>query len=422
VSIIKALFRAGPPADHDFWYQPVGYGATSAAGVRVDPDTALKLSAVWACVRIISESIATLPLMVYERGRGGSKQVADQHPIYDLLHDQPNRTQTALEWRQQMTAHALLRGNAYSRLIPGPRGFADQIVPLHPDLVTPPDVPTDPYRYRAPGGRDEQIPSGEMFHLRGLTLAGSRGVSVVEYARESMGIGMAAEQYAGRVFSQDGRPRGTLEHPGKLSKEAQAFLKESWQEAYSGLGNAHKVAVLQEGMKFSAISVSPDDAQMLASREFSVEDICRWFGVPPHMVGSTAKVTSWGSGIEQLSIGYVTYTLLPWLRRWEQTIRRDLIIDKRRFFAEHTVSGLLRGDQKTRFEAYAIGRQNGWLSANDIRRLENMNPIPDGDVYLQPLNMAPAGQAGADRDDAPIYAEYRDLAAHTNGRANGHAE
>lgn len=416
MGIVSRLFRAGPPADNDYWYRPVGYGSTSAAGVRVDPDTALKLSAVWACINLISESIATLPLVIYERLPNDGKQRDTRHPLYDLLHDQPNDVQTALEWRQMMTLHALLRGNGYSQLMPGPRGFVDQIVPLHPDLVTAPRVQGDPYVYNPPGLPPEKIPAGQMFHLRGMMLAGNTGVSVIEYARESMGIGLAAEQYAGRVFSQDGRPRGVLEHPGKLSREATERLRETWQEAYAGLGNAHKVGVLQEGMAFKSISVSPDDAQMLSSREFSVEDVCRWFRVPPHMVGSTAKVTSWGSGIEQLGIGFVTYTLLPWMTRWEQVIRRDLLLDKRGRFAEHVVTALLRGDQKSRYEAYAIGRTNGWLSANDIRRLENMNPIPGGDTYLQPLNMTPAGQNSAaahSLDDWPAL---------VNGRTNGHAD
>ena len=386
--------------------------------MRVDPDTALKLSAVWACVRLISESVASLPLIIYERLPNGGKARAPYHAIYDTLQYQPNGWQTAQGWRQQMTMHALLRGAGYSRLVAGPRGAATWVQPLNPDWLTVPDVIDDqhPYLYRVPGKPEEAIYHDEMLRVDGLSLDGVRPVSVIEYARESMGIGMAAEQYAGRVFSQDARPRGTLEHPGKLSKEAAERLAESWREAYAGLGNAHKVAVLQEGMKFSTISVTPDDAQMLASREFSVEDVARWFGVPPHMIGSTAKVTSWGSGIEQLSIGFVTYTLLPWLTRWEQSIRRDMIFQKDRFFAEHVVDGLLRGDQESRYRAYMIGLTGTFLSPNDVRRLENMNPRPGGDVYQNPaITVTPASGAGA-LNDMP------ELQAMLNGRTNGHAE
>ena len=419
MGFLASLFRAGPPAHDDYWYRPVG--ATSLAGVRVDADTALKLSAAWACVRLISETIATLPLQVYERLGDQGKRPAPDMPLYDLLHDAPNATQTALEWRQQMTAHALLRGNGYSEILSGPLGAVDQLVPLHTDLVTAPERPGGPYRYREADGQHREIRADRMFVLRGLMLDGERAVSVIEYARESMGIGLAAEQYAGRVFSQDGRPRGVLEHPGKLSQDAANRLKESWQESYAGLGNAHKVAVLQEGLKFNAISVTPDDAQMIAAREFGIEDIARWFGVPPHMIGSTAKVTSWGSGIEQLSIGFVTYTLLPWLRRWEQAIRRDLIGNKRRYFAEHNVDGLVRGDIKARYEAYSIGRQMKWLSANDVRRLENMNPIPGGDAYENPsITVQPAQDAAALGHGAQDWQAR--LIEPAGERTNGHAD
>lgn len=391
---------------------------TSLTGLPVTPDTALKLSAVWACVRIISESVASLPLPVYRVLPDGGKERDPAHPIYETLQYLPNGWQTAQQWRQQMTTHALLRGAGYSRLTDGPRGPLTQAEPLNPDWLSVPGQWSEDavYLYRVPGQPEERIRQDRILRVDGLTLDGVTPCSVIEYARESLGIGLAAEQYAGRVYSQDGRPRGTLEHPGKLSKEAAARLKESWQESYAGLGNAHKVAVLEEGLKFSPISVSPEDAQMIASREFSVEDICRWFGVPPHMVGSTAKVTSWGSGIEQLSIGFVTYTLLPWLKRWEQSIRRDMIFPNRRdqYFAEHVIDGLLRGDQESRYRAYMIGLTGTFLSPNDVRRMENMNPRPGGDVYQNPAISPGPSSAGA-LDDLP------GLAAMLNGRANGHA-
>lgn len=401
--LARSLFQAAGPAPHDdYWYRPVG--SVSLTGVRVDADTALKLSAVWACVNLISESVASLPLPIYRYRADGGKERAADHVLYETLQHQPNYWQTAQGWRQQMTIHALLRGAGYSRLVPGPRGRNTWLEPLNPDWLTVPKGPIDQYStylYREPGKPEQAINQGDVFRLDGLSLDGVTPCSVLTYARESVGLGLASEQYAARVYSQDARPRGVLEHPGKLSKEAAGRLADSWQEAYAGLGNAHKVAVLEEGLKFSAISVSPEDAQMLGSREFSIEDVARWFRVPPHMIGSTAKVTSWGSGIEQLSLGFVQFTLLPWLRRWEQSIQRDLIYQKDRFFAEHVVDGLIRGDIKTRTAAYVAGRANGWLSANDIRRMENMNPIPGGDEYLRPLNMAPSGQAnGSNGDDA----------------------
>lgn len=416
MGIVSRLFRADGWAsrapDSDYWYEP--RGGTSAAGLPVTADTALKLSAVWACVRIISESVASLPLPIYRQRSDGGKERAPDHVLYDTLQYQPNSWQTAQQWRQQMTAHALLRGAGFSRLVDGPRGPRTMVEPLNPDWLTIPARIDDnsPYIYRVPGQQEEQIFHDAILRVDGLTLDGVTPCSVIEYARESMGIGLAAEQYAGRVYSQDGRPRGVLEHPGKLSKEATERLRETWQEAYAGLGNAHKVGVLQEGMAFKAISVSPEDAQMIAAREFSVEDVCRWFGVPPHMVGSTAKVTSWGSGIEQLSIGFVTYTLLPWLKRWEQSIRRDMILVKDTYFAEHVVDGLLRGDQESRYRAYMIGLTGTFLSPNDVRRMENMNPRPGGDVYQNPAITPGAGPMAL--DDLPV------LAGMLNGRTNGH--
>lgn len=419
MGVIARLFRvegnvSRSPLD-DYWYGP--RGGTSLTGIRVDPDTALKLSAAYRCVEIISSSIASLPLPIYLQRPDGGKERAPYHVLYDVLQYQPNGWQTAQGWRQQMTAHALLRGAGFSRMVNGPKGPHTALEPLNPDWLTLPSSPDGQYVYRQTGKPEERIAYDDVFRVDGLTLDGWTPCSVIEYARESLGLGLASEQYAGRVFSQDGRPRGTLEHPGKLSKDAASRLKETWQESYAGLHNAHKIAVLEEGMKFSPISVSPEDAQMIASREFSVEDVCRWFGVPPHMVGSTAKVTSWGSGIEQLSIGFVTYTLLPWLKRWEQSIRRDLIFQKDQYFTEHVLDGLLRGDQKTRYEAYAIGRQNKWLSANDVRRLENMNPIPGGDSYDNPAITVPAATNGAGASD-----QTADMLAFATGRMNGHGQ
>lgn len=416
MALINSLFRAGPAPWDDFWYKSVGSQAASSTGLRVDAETALKLSVVWACATLISESIAMLPLIVYHRLPNDGKERATTNPLYSVLHDKPNANQTSQQWRQQMTMQMLLRGTGLSEMVAGPGGFADQLVPLDQSRLTKPKVAGDPYILRRDDGPDRSIPWANVLRLPGPSIDGLWGMSVIEAARESMGIGLAAEQYAGRVFSQDGRPRGVIEHPAKLSKEAREQLAESWANAYAGLANAHKVAVLWEGMKFSPMSVSPEDAQMLESREFSVEDICRWFRVPPHMVGSTAKVTSWGTGIEQLSIGFVTFTLLPWLVRWEQAIGAQLIAAPQWYFAEHVVDGLLRGDQKTRYEAYQIGVLSGWLSINDVRRFENMNPVPGGDEYRAPLNSSPVSQPKGAVDG------QADWMAELVGRTNGHAE
>lgn len=394
-SLLRPRAQYGDGAD--FWYQPLGQA--SAAGVRVDADTALKASAVYSCVSLIAEIIAALPLNVYRRRADGGRELATQHPLYDLLHVQPNAQQTAYEFKQMLQAHMLLRGNGYAQIVPGRRGAVDQLVPLHPDRVTVEPLAGGGLRYqvRQPDGAQRAFNDEDIFHVKGFTLDGVTGVSVIEYARESVGLALATESHGARMFGQGATFTGILKHPGKLSKEAAERLGREFAAASTGLSASGKTVVLEEGLDWQQISMTADDAQFLATREFQVADVARWFRVPLHMIGETAKATSWGSGIEQLGIGFVVYTLLPWLKRWEQAIARDLIVAVDTYYAEYVVDALLRGDTKARYEAYAIGRNGGWLSANDVRRLENMNPIPGGDGYLQPLNMAPLGSAPPER-------------------------
>lgn len=389
--------QAHAPHD-DFWYQPLG--TASAAGVRVSEETAMKTSAVWACVRVIARTIGSVPLIVYEQRGDGGRERARHYYLYDVLHDSPNDEQTPLEFREMLTRHCLLRGNGYARIVPGRRGFAHQLVPLHPDLVEPERLESGRivYRVRQPGGFSVVYNDEDIFHLRGVSADGLKGMSVLECARESIGLALATEQYGARLFAQNARPGGILKHKGALSKEASAKLKLSWEQAHSGVANAHRVAVLEEGMEWQQVGMTNEDAQFLATREFQVSDIARWFGVPLHMIQETSKQTSWGSGIESLGLGFVIYTLLPWATLWEQTIRRDLIVETNRYYAEHLFDALTRADIKTRYDAYAVGRQWGWLSVNDIRRRENDDPVVGGDVYLEPLNMREAGTIAADPD------------------------
>ncbi len=376
------------------WWTPTAEGPTQA-GVTVNAETALRLSAVWACVRLLSETVAMLPLLMFVRLTDGGRERAPNHPLYDILHRQPNRWQTAFEFKEMLMGHVLLRGNGYAEIVPGPRGAVDQLIPLHPDRVTVERLEDGRPRYkvREVDGRDRIILDEDMFHLRGPSFDGLTGVSVITYARESLGLGLAAEAYGARFFGNDSRPGGVLQTDKELSDKAAGRLAASWKAAHAGVGNSHKVAVLEDGVKWQQMGVAPEDAQFLQTREFTAEDIARWFRVSPHMIGVTSKATSWGTGIEQLSIGFVIYTLLPWLQRWEQAIDRDLIIAGNKYFAEFLVDTLLRGDTKSRYEAYQIARNIGTMSANDVRRLENQNPIPNGDIYLQPLNMGEAGKA-----------------------------
>jgi HK97 family phage portal protein len=387
----------------DYWYSPIG--GPTASGIAVTPEIAMKASAVYACVRLISESVGALPLFVYRRLPDGGKEKATSHPLYELLHDEPSREprQTAFQFKATAMAHLLLRGNAYARIVPGQRGFVDQLKLIHPDRIRLERVGDDGdiirYQVRGADGREQPVNYEDIFHLTGLSLDGQTGVSIIKYARETVGLTLAAEGYAGRVFSQDATPRGVLQHPGRLSPDAVERLRESWAEKHSGPAGQHRPAVLEEGMKWQQVSMTAEDAQLLAAREFQVIDVARWFNVPLHMLQSQQKSTSWGSGIEQMSLGYVTWTLLPWLKRWEDTIRQQLLVSKKAFFAEFQLAALMRGNMKDRYAAYALGRYWGIWSANDIRRLENENAIEDadgnrdpaGDIYLQPANMVPLG-------------------------------
>ncbi len=420
MSLIRKLLNIDSPVKGSAWTNPLWWGdlGASTAGVAVGPDTALQASTVYACVNLLAETIAALPLIVYryldnDRGRDQARN----HPLYFVLHDQPNESQTAFEFLQMMQTHALLRGSGYAEIISGKRGFVDQLIPLHPDNVIKEKMGRGRYRYRVTDedGRERLLNDENIFEIGGLTLDGWNTVSVVTYARDSFGLSLAAEKYGSRFFRNDSRPGGVLQTDNKLSRDAALRIKGDWETLHTG-ANQQRVAVLEQGLKWQAISITPDEAQFLETREFQAEDICRWFRVPPHMIGLTSKATSWGSGIEQMSIGFVTYTLMPWLTRWKQAISRDLIIAPERFFASFVVEGLLRGDIGSRYGAYATGRQWGWLSVNDIRRLENMNPVTNGDVYLQPLNMVEAGEIEIETANGGDQAHYYMLAEEAAGR------
>jgi HK97 family phage portal protein len=366
------------------------------AGVRVTAETAQTISALWACTTLLSETIGWLPLGIFQFVDDDTKNRARNHPLYDVVHTQPNKWQTAMEFRSMMTGHVILRGNAYAQIVPGARGPVDQLIPIHPDRIPPGNVERLPdgslrYMVKQKDGSTKPVNGEDIFHLRGPSDDGIVGKSIIDYGRDSFGLTLAAERYGGRFFRNDSRPGGVLRMDGSLKEGAAQRLKSSWEAAHSG-SDQHRVAVLEDGLQWQQVGLTNEDAQFLETREFQAEDVCRWFRVPPWMIGLTSKTTSWGSGIEAMGIGFVTYTLMPWLTRWSQTISKDLIIAPDRFFAEFIVEGLLRGDIKSRYGAYATARQWGWLSVNDIRRLENMNAIGEGgDQYLRPLNMVDVG-------------------------------
>lgn len=415
VRIVRKLAGLPGPGD-DFWFEPIG--AASATGIQVTATSALAFPAVYACVRVLAETIASLPLIVYRRLPNGEKQRAENHPLFDLLHDQPNQWQTAFEFTEMMQGHLELRGNAYAEIIPGPRGFADQLIPLHPDRVEVEVLKSRQlnYRFRDRDGSRRDIDQDAMHHLRGWTTNGFTGMSPISIEAEAVAMGLSAQEYGARFFQNDARPGGVLEHPTKLTQGSQDRLTESWQKAHSGK-ERHKVAVLEEGLKYHELGITNKDAQFLESREFQAEEIARIFRVPPHKIGLMKRSTF--SNIEHQSIEFVTDSILPRLRRNEQAIKRDLIIAKKTFFAEYLIDALLRGDINSRYAAFAIARQWGWLSVNEIRRFENMNPIEGGDSYLTPMNMQPVAMKDlSDERLATIFTMMGDSGHNGRGEAS----
>lgn len=378
-----------------------GSGMGTAAGVDVTPDSSLAYSAVFACVRVLAEDVASLPLILYRRARPRGKLRATEHPLYGLLHDLPNPEMTSLEMRETLMGHLALWGNAYAEKVFDRAGRVIELWPLRPDKMRPRRGRDGAlvYEYRLPGGEMKTLSAVQVMHLRGLGGNGIVGYSPIMMARNAIGLGLAAEEFGSRFFGNGARPQLVLIHPGNLSPEGQENLRTSWNRQHEGLRRSHRVAVLEEGISVKEIGIPPEDAQFLQTRQFQAVEVARIYRVPPHKIQDLERATF--SNIEHQSIEYVTSTLRPWLVRWEQAISRDLLTEAERgtYFAEHLVDGLLRGDTISRYQAYATGRQNGWLSVNDVRERENMNPIEGGDEYLTPLNMMPAaGEEGGIRN------------------------
>lgn len=373
-------------------------GGQSEAGVVVNETTALNSLLVVSCVRILAETVATLPLPLYQRLAPRGRERARQHSLYAILHDEPNPYMSSVTYFERMTAHLALWGNHYSR-IERRGGDVRALWPLHPRQVEPFQTETGELRYRIDGNQDNTLPASDILHVPGLSVDGVKGLSPLSMMRQAVGLAVAAESYGARFFANDARPSILLKHPGVLGEEARTNLRESWQELHGG-SNRGGVGILEEGLDLATVGMPPQDAQFLETRRFQVQELARFFRIPPHLLADVERSTSWGSGIEQQNIGFVVYTMRPWLVRIEKEINRKLIpADERgRYYAEFLVDGLLRGDLAARKDYYATARQWGWMSANDILELENQNPIPNGDVYLQPLNMI---EAGTQPDQSP---------------------
>lgn len=377
-------------------------GGESASGEMVSPSTAMRCAAVFACVGVLSESVAQLPIKVFREVDGG-KEVAKDHPLYTLLHARPNAWMDSFEYRELAMTHLALRGNHYAFKVAVDGGrTVKELLPIPPECVTVKQEDDYSITYRVNFGSNrgtEIVTPDRMFHVRFRSLDGIAGISPIGYARESIGLAIATEKHGARLFKNGARPGGLLKHPRTMSEDAAKRFMKSWHEAFSG-ASLHKTALLEEGMEFQTLSMTSEDAQFLETRRFQTEDIARIYRVPLHMIQETTKTTSWGSGLEEMTLGFLKFTLLPWLRRWESAIQRQLVApqDQGEYFAEFVVDGMERGDIKSRYEAYQLAITNGIMSPNEIRARENLNRRDGGDDFFTPLNMTTGRANDGDND------------------------
>ena len=379
------------------------YPGRTTAGQTVTERTAMQMTAVYACVRVLSEAVAGLPLNLYKTTDTGSEKATD-HPLYTLLHDAPNPEMTSFVFRETLMTHLLLWGNAYAQIIRNGRREVVALYPLMPSKMSVDRGDNGCIEYTYQATTDEakrkenktiKLKPSEVLHIPGLGFDGLVGYSPIAMAKNAIGMSLACEEYGATFFANGASPGGVLEHPGTIKDPER--VRESWTNAFGGSRNANKVAVLEEGMKYSPITLAPEQAQFLETRKFQIDEIARIFRVPPHMIGDLERSTF--SNIEQQSLEFVKYTLDPWVSRWEQTLVKALLSDDERgaYFIKFNVDGLLRGDYESRMKGYSVGIQNGFMSPNDVRELENLNLIPEeegGNYYMVNGNMVRLKDAG----------------------------
>ena len=406
MGILKGIFRSRDKPKNSTVGQ--GYSfffGNTTSGKAVTERSAMQMTAVYSCVRILAEAIAGLPLHLYRYNDKGGKEKALDHSLYRVLHDEPNPEMSSFVFRETLMTHLLLWGNAYAQIVRNGKGEVLGLYPLMPNKMRVDREADGKLWYTYTRSNDEtqtikgstvKLRPTDVLHIPGLGFDGLVGYSPIAMAKNAIGMGIACEEYGARFFANGAAPSGVLEHPGTI-KDPQK-VRESWNATFKGSSNAHKIAVLEEGMKYTQIGISPEQAQFLQTRKFQINEIARIFRVPPHMVGDLEKSSF--SNIEQQSLEFVKYTLDPWVIRWEQSLMRLLLNEdeKKDYFIKFNLEGLLRGDYQSRMNGYAIARQNGWMSANDIRELEDQDRIPaeqGGDLYLINGSMLPLANAGA---------------------------
>ncbi|MBV8780744.1 MAG: phage portal protein [Phycisphaerae bacterium] len=403
----------------------LGYGSTRA-GVQVNEHNALMYTAVFAAIRILAESVGMLPIIVYEGDEDSNeRERAKWHPAYSLLRRQPNSEMTATVFKETIQGHLGAWGNGYARILFDNSGNAKELVPLLPDR-TRADRYAGQLKYVSRGnGGEEVFDPEEILHIPAFGFNGLRGYSPIGHARQSIGLGIAAETFGATFFGNGAEVGAVLEHPGRLPDRARDNLRESWNRMHQGPDSAHQIAILEEGMKYTRIGIPPEDAQFLETRKFQVNEIARLYRIPPHMLGDLSGSTN--NNIEQQALEFLVYTLTPWLEKWEAEINRKLFRPDSGYFAKFDERKLLRTNSAARQAYYAAGRQWGYLSANDIRKEEDMPPITGGDVYLSPVNMTtserliqdpppPAGQGTNNPANDSRATALRDVFADAIGR------
>ena len=398
--LFARIFRSSPENPSTSLSNPAawltGLFGTSKTGVQVSEDNALTFSAVYAAVRIISETIASIPLKVYQAD-GETRVKAVGHPVQDLLAKAPNSVSSTFTFREAMASNLVLHGNAYAKIEMNAAGRPTALIPLNPMKVEVKVVDGEKvYVF----DKKHTYLDYEMLHFVGLSFNGLTGKSPLSMAREAVAIGLAAQEYGARFYSNGANAGGVITAPGRLNTEVVKRLRESWNRAQSGNSNSHSTAILEEGMKYEKIGLDPEAAQFLQSRKFQVNEIARIFRIPPSYLADLEN-SSTRANTEQQAIQFVRDCITPYVRRMEVELNRKLFReDEPNLYAYFTMEGLMRGDLQGRYDAYATARQWGWLSVNDIRDLENLNPVEGGDIYLQPLNMVQSGQ-----DDTNVDAD-----------------
>lgn len=397
-------------------------GLTTGSGTQVTPLTALSLTAAYCAINAISTDIASLPLEVYRRRKDGSRDSQPDHPVAVLFRDSPDGETTSMRWRQAAMGHVLGWGNGYAE-VTFRKGEPTGLYILDPRQTEPARRPQDQRLYYQSGS--DQIPTYRVLHFAGLGFDGLKGYSPVKLAKEAIGLGLATERFGATFFGNATQPRGVLKTPQKMTPDGMTRLRSDWEALHRGPENAHRIAVLEQGMEWQSITIPPEDAQFLETRKFQVSEIARLYRIPPHKLGDYSQMQLASAGVEAANLDYMTTTLMPWCEAMEQEINRKLFTREERdagFFVEHKMAAFLRGDMASRADYYTKLRDLGVFSPNDIRRLENLNPIPDGDVYLVPMNMQTLEQAAQEPEPAPAALAPGQPAPEEEGQAEDEGE